>query len=108
VASTGAQPGNKNATKNRPWADALRKELTQNPDALARIAKKVVALAEEGDQNAIREIGDRLDGRPQQTQDVSIEHSGGIDIRDVAETDRLVRLALGAGSAPALSESLPH
>lgn len=59
--------GNNNATKNKYWSDALRKHITQNPQDLADAAKAIFAKAKEGDVNAIREIGDRLEGKPAQT-----------------------------------------
>jgi hypothetical protein len=65
MASTngGAPVGNKNATKNKVWSDALRKAIIQGK-SLDKIAKKVIAMAEDGDMVAIREIGDRLEGKP--------------------------------------------
>ena len=66
--------GNKNAAKGKTWADALRKALLQYSDddvprkeALFRIATVVVQKALAGDSTAVREIGDRLDGKPAQT-----------------------------------------
>lgn len=72
--SGGAPKGNKNNTKTKAWEAALRRELTgnQNADKLARIAKKVVEMATDGDMKAIKEIGDRLDGKPIQ----AVEGSG--------------------------------
>lgn len=70
----GAPQGNNNATKNKPWRDALNRELTgtKNADKLKKIAIKVFELAAEGDMQAIKEIGDRLDGKAVQ----SIEGTG--------------------------------
>lgn len=66
--------GNKNAVKGKTWADALRKALMQYEDdgvvrteALFKIATKVVEQALEGNSTAIKEIGDRLDGKPAMT-----------------------------------------
>ena len=66
--------GNKNAVKNRPWAEAIRKACLQYEDdevqrkeALYHIALEVVKKALAGDAAAVREIGDRLDGKPSQT-----------------------------------------
>lgn len=66
--------GNKNGAKGKTWADALRKALLQYTDddvprkeALFRIATVVVKKALDGDSTAVREIGDRLDGKPAQT-----------------------------------------
>jgi len=64
-----APQGNKNATKNKAWSDALRRELegNQNANKLKKMAKKLIDLAvEEGNMQAFKEIGDRLEGRPAQ------------------------------------------
>jgi hypothetical protein len=62
----GAPVGNDNATKNKPWADAIRKAVVQKK-ALDKIAAKLVDDAMEGDKDAWQEIGNRLDGKPHQT-----------------------------------------
>lgn len=58
-----APEGNKNATKNKFWSDALRKHVVQNPEDLASAAKALFAKAKDGDVAAIKEIGDRLEGK---------------------------------------------
>lgn len=64
----GAPAGNKNATKNKPFADAIRKAIAQgDPERLERIAKKLLDLAEAGDLQAVKELADRTDGKPKQT-----------------------------------------
>lgn len=71
----GAPIGNKNGTKSKAWSDALRRALEgkQNANKLAKLADKLVELAlEEGNMQAFREIGDRLEGKPAQM----IEGSG--------------------------------
>jgi hypothetical protein len=50
--------------RQKPFNDALLLTLRSNPLALRRIAAKLVERAEEGDLAAIREIADRLDGKP--------------------------------------------
>jgi len=62
--SGGAPKGNTNATKNKIWTEAIRKAIVQGKK-LDTLAKKVVAMAEEGDLGAMKEIGDRLEGKPQ-------------------------------------------
>jgi hypothetical protein len=69
-----------NKGKDKPWADALRLVAFRDDDAgrkrLLRIAESCVAAAEAGDMQAIREIGDRLDGKAHQTIEAShdVEH----------------------------------
>jgi hypothetical protein len=60
----GAPLGNKNNTKNQYWSDALRKHITQNPKDLASAAQALFNKAKDGDVNAIKEIADRLEGKP--------------------------------------------
>ena len=55
--------------RQRPFNDALRIALRSHPLRLRRIADKLAELAEEGDLAAIREIADRLDGKPAQVVD---------------------------------------
>ena len=73
---SGAPVGNRNAAKAKTWETALRAALAQyaNPEkaieaghALRKIAEKVVVKAIEGDKDAIKEIGDRLDGKAAQS-----------------------------------------
>lgn len=72
MAKRGAQPGNTNASnKNRPFADAIRRALAdQDGKKLRQIAEKLIARALEGDTSALKEIADRLDGKPKQDIDV--------------------------------------
>jgi hypothetical protein len=55
-------------SKNRelPFNSALRLALRGDPLRLRRIADKLATLAEGGDLGAIREVADRLDGKPLQ------------------------------------------
>lgn len=67
MAESGAQPGNKNATKNRPWAEAINRVLlAEDGKKLRALAEKLVEKALEGDVSALKEIGDRSDGKPAQ------------------------------------------
>ena len=64
----GAPIGNVNALKNKPWGDALRRCLARREQeggkALNAIAEVLTEKALEGDLAAIKELGDRLDGKP--------------------------------------------
>ena len=55
--------------REKPFNQALLMTLRSNPVALRRIAAKLVEKAEEGELAAIREIADRLDGKPVQMLD---------------------------------------
>ena len=59
--------GNTNSRKsNRLYADTIRKIAVQSPHKLTAIAEALFDKAMEGDLNAAKEIGDRLDGKPAQ------------------------------------------
>lgn len=63
----GAPIGNKNASKGSPWADAIRRALLAgNGKKLRALADKMIDKAMEGDVSALKEIGDRMDGKPVQ------------------------------------------
>ena len=69
----GAPLGNKNATKSKPWTEAINRVLVQEDGKKMReLAEKLVAKALEGDVSALKEVGDRMEGKPAQ----SIEASG--------------------------------
>lgn len=69
----GAPEGNKNATKNRPWAEAINRALlAEDGKKLRALAEKLIEKALEGDVSALKEIGDRSDGKPSQ----QLEHTG--------------------------------
>ena len=56
--------GNKNAVKNRPWHEALNRALlAEDGKKLRQIAEKLIERALEGDVPALKEIGDRIDGK---------------------------------------------
>lgn len=59
----GAPPKNRNGAHPRMWRDALRRCLARNSGQIDRIAKALCCAAENGDIGAIKELGDRLDGR---------------------------------------------
>lgn len=62
-----APEGNKNAVKNRPWAEAINRALlAEDGKKLRALADKLIDKALEGDVPALKEIGDRADGKPAQ------------------------------------------
>lgn len=67
----GAPVGNKNAAKAKVWSAAVHRALDKRTrkegvDALDALAEKLLALCDEGDLGALKELGDRLDGKPAQ------------------------------------------
>lgn len=82
----GAPKGNKFASHEKPWTDALRRVLAQLElkdesgkvqikagEALRQIAEVTVMRALAGDKDARKEIGDRMDGKA--TEFVNVNHS---------------------------------
>jgi hypothetical protein len=82
----------------RPFADALRMELAAaggNQRALRAIARNLIELAVGTGPNslaAIREISDRLDGRPRQATEVTLRTIAARELSD----DALAAIAVGA------------
>lgn len=87
----GAPVGNKNATKNKLWAEALNRALlAEDGKKLRALAEKLIARAEEGDVTALKEIGDRMDGKPTQQTEISGPDGGAIEtvskiVREIAD-----------------------
>lgn len=67
----GAPVGNQNAARGRQWRAAIERALDKRggfdrTQALDAIAEKLLAACDEGDIAALRELGDRLEGKPAQ------------------------------------------
>ena len=62
---SGSQIGSKNAARPRFWSEALQKELqgTRNAPKLRKLAKSLIKKAQDGDMIAMKEIGDRIEGK---------------------------------------------
>ena len=76
----GAPEGNQNSSKNnRLWSETIKRAVIQSDSArLRRIAEALLTKAEEGDMTAIKEMGDRLDGKPVQANELSGPDGGDI------------------------------
>lgn len=86
MANRGAQLGNKNPSKNKPWREALDRALAQfehklpdgsvavkQGEVLRAIADRIVLQALAGDKDAWQEIANRLDGKHIQPVDVEVD-----------------------------------
>jgi hypothetical protein len=67
--------GNQYAAKAKQFQMAIdraleKKSRVEQRDALEAIAETLIKMAQAGDIAAIKEIGDRLDGKPKQSVDV--------------------------------------
>lgn len=72
----GAPVGNTNATKAKPWRDALDRALAQDDGKKLRAAaEKLLSCAADGEAWAIKEIADRLDGKSVQPIEGDIDHT---------------------------------
>jgi hypothetical protein len=88
MAEIGGQPGNQNARKAKIWEQALKRALARysgsTVDAgLDRLADRMVKAAVESEDHAAavmiaERIGDRLDGKPHQSSDVSVDAQEGL------------------------------
>ena len=69
-----------NSSKEKPWADALRIAASEKDvegiRKLRRIAEATVQAAMAGDMAAVKEVGDRLDGKAHQSSD----HTERVDV----------------------------
>lgn len=92
--------GRSGRLKDTLWADAIRRALKRredkDPRALEKLADVLVKMAEGGDLGALKELADRIDGKPAQ----QIIHTGDADnplqvVNIAADTlaEKLARLA---------------
>lgn len=63
----GAPVGNQNAVKSkRLFTNALKRALTQGPEKIQKIVDMLIEKAQDGEQWAVRELIDRVDGKAPQ------------------------------------------
>ena len=68
--------GNQNAAKGKIWINALNRAIAQDDGVRLRAAaEKLLDLASEGNVPALKELGDRLDGKA--TQQIDLGNANG-------------------------------
>lgn len=82
----GAPLGNQNAAKAKVWTLAIQKALEKRSrvgrmEALEVIADQLIEKCMEGDLEALKELGNRLEGKPSQSIDANV--SGGLTVNIV-------------------------
>jgi hypothetical protein len=71
-----APPGNQYAVKAKRWSQAIDRALERRSraagiEALDELAEKLLTLADQGDLQALKELGDRIEGKPTQATELS-------------------------------------
>lgn len=106
---------NNGGKKDKLWRDALMVAIKRTDSEgrvmLAKIAQKVVEAAVEGDMSAIKEIGDRIDGKAPQSLDVTTRHEQPVTEWTDADLERVIadRSTSRAGaSKPQEGAQKPH
>lgn len=101
----GAPVGNQNAAKGKRWADAIDRALAarskvEGIQALDALAEKLLTLADEGDLGALKELGDRLDGKAAQSIEQKTELTASVEMSNRPQLTKEEWLAAhGLGSA---------
>lgn len=82
----GAPVGNTNSANGRRWRQAITRALQKRSrsdslEALDELAEKLLALCDQGDLQALKELGDRVDGKSSQSHEVSGPDGGPIPFK---------------------------
>ena len=90
----GAPLGNQNAAKGKRWSQAIDRALAKRSPvdmthALDALAEKLLEAAEAGESWALKELGDRIEGKPAQ----SVTVSGDEDAPLVTRIERVIQNA---------------
>ena len=90
----GAPKGNTNASKGRPWRDAIDNALkirdksrVDGKKALDVLAEELLVKCDDGDISALKELGDRIEGKSAQ----SVIISGDEDAPLVTRIERVIQ-----------------
>ena len=109
MAGPGRPFGSVNVRSEKPFGNALRMELAAAGDShreLRLIARNLITLARAGEPGAlqaIREIADRLDGKPKQESEVTLRQAIARELSD----DDLAAIAVGADHEEIAQDAKP-
>lgn len=97
---------NNGGKKEKYWRDALmvaiKRTDKEGRTVLSKIAQKVVEAAMSGDMTAIKEIGDRIDGKAPQSLDVTTHNERPIEeLTDIELAAFIARRSQGSAGTPA-------
>ena len=98
----GAPKGNKNTARAKIWTDALRRVILRDKKGLDAMARALFDMALEGDIVAIKEIGDRLEGKAAQALDLNVDNR--TTQRNLGDS-QLLEIASTNGSSGTASET---
>ena len=87
----GAPSGNQNAAKAKMWHGAIMRALERRGGgdklaALDLLAEKLLDAVADGDLPAIKELGDRIDGKPKQQVELSGDAENPVTIQEIKRT----------------------
>lgn len=82
----GAPVGNQNASKGRLWHQAILRALEKRGGgdrvkAMDELAEKLLEAVATGDLQALKEFGDRIDGKPHQSIDSETHVDGTLELK---------------------------
>lgn len=87
----GGQPGNRNAVSKKPWQAAIdralaKRTLASKRDALDDLAERLLVACDALDVTALKELGDRLDGKVVQQLEASIDSNITVELVRFADS----------------------
>ena len=99
------QSGNPEGRRvDKPWRDAIQRAIKRreesDPQALERLADKLLKKVADGDVSAIKELGDRMDGKVPQA-------IGGTDVLPPIAIEQIVRKIVDTGNPDSAGVQAP-
>lgn len=81
----GAPEGNQNAAKGKRWSQAIDRALSKRSPsdrtkALDELAEKLLKAADAGESWALKELGDRIEGKPAQSHIIGGDEENPVEI----------------------------